>query len=125
MEILVEDSNPRPLVANSGEISLVKAPQSLSLFHRATKVWQAGFLFFFSVQFDGKKPDKITLVACACNNDVRVADNSPAGRKISRLGMRSAIRDGIVCYASIVGNVGLGWEHSVICRSCRVTLALA
>jgi hypothetical protein len=42
------------------------APQSLSCFHEALnwQVWQVGFLFVFSVQFDGEKADKITRGAC-------------------------------------------------------------
>jgi hypothetical protein len=38
-------------------------------------VWQAGFLFVFSVQFDGEKPDKITRGACACNDDKVIFEN--------------------------------------------------
>ena len=34
------------------------------------QVWQIGFLFVFSMQFDREKPDKITRGACACNDRV-------------------------------------------------------
>ncbi len=60
-----------------GKISSGKAPQSLSCFHEALnwQTWQTGFLFVFSVQFDGEKPDKITGGACACNDDKVIFEN--------------------------------------------------
>src|SRR5437016_11008867 len=39
------------------------------------QVWQVGFLFVFSVQFDSEKPDKITRGACACNDDKVIFEN--------------------------------------------------
>ena len=49
---------PGLLIANSGENKLRQGAKSLSCFHGALnwQVWQAGFLFVFSVQFDGEKP---------------------------------------------------------------------
>jgi hypothetical protein len=48
-------------------------------FHGALnwQVWQVGFLFVFSVQFDGEKPDKVTRGACACNDDKFIFENNP------------------------------------------------
>jgi len=59
---------PGLLIANSGENKPRQgAHDPLSYFHGPLLgiVWQAGFLFVFSVQFDGEKPDKITRGACA------------------------------------------------------------
>jgi len=65
------------LIANSGENKLRQGAQSLSYFHEALnwQTWQTGFLFVFSVQFDGEKPDKITRGACACNDDKVIFEN--------------------------------------------------
>jgi hypothetical protein len=51
--------------------------QSLSYFHGSLnwQTWQTGFLFVFSVQLDGEKPDKITRGACACNDDKVIFEN--------------------------------------------------
>jgi len=54
-----------------------KAPQSLSYFQEALnwQVWQVGFLFVLSMQFDSEKPDKITRGAHACNDDKVIFEN--------------------------------------------------
>jgi hypothetical protein len=58
---------PTSSLRTVGKISYGKAPQSLSYFHGALnwQTWQTGFLFVFTVQFDGEKPDKITR-GCLC-----------------------------------------------------------
>jgi hypothetical protein len=72
-----KDSNPASSLRTVGKISQGKAPQSLSYFHEALnwQTWQTGFLFVFSVQLDGEKPDKITRGACACNDDKVIFEN--------------------------------------------------
>src|SRR5947207_14972120 len=68
---------PASSLRTVGKISQGKAPQALSCFHEALnwQTWQTGFLFVFSVQLDGEKPDKITRGACACNDDKVILDN--------------------------------------------------
>src|SRR6266403_2834617 len=68
---------PTSSLRTVGKISSGKAPQSLSYFHGALnwQTWQTGFLFVFSVQFDGEKPDKITRGASACNDDKVIFEN--------------------------------------------------
>jgi hypothetical protein len=65
------------LIANSGENKLRQGATITLLFSRALnwQVWHAGFLFVFSLQFDGEKPDKITRGACACNDDKVIFEN--------------------------------------------------
>jgi hypothetical protein len=79
----VEDASATPKARLSDRTAESSTQPSTSAvifrpcFHGALnwQVWQVGFLFVFSVQFDGEKPDKITRGACACNDDKVIFEN--------------------------------------------------
>ena len=55
------------------------------------QVWQVGFLFVFSMQFDSEQPDKITRGACACNDDKVIFENPLNWTTQSKLNRRKGI----------------------------------
>src|SRR6266403_2796684 len=57
---------PTSSLRTVGKISSGKAPQPLSYFHEALnwQTWQTGFLFVFSMQFDGPTPFAVPSGSC-------------------------------------------------------------